>query len=86
MADWGYLCNNDDISRLVISADDEGCLRVEQYLHDGREITSRFRYMEDLAELVDHPAFTGQVDFAPGDEGLRASLDTHRRLLRGDLH
>jgi hypothetical protein len=86
MSALAYSHNTDQILRLFVAADDEGCLRVEQTLDDGRAIISRFRYMEDLAALVNDKSFAGQVDFAPCDAGLRCVLETVCRQLRGELH
>jgi hypothetical protein len=86
MSDWSWQCSIADITHITVAADDEGCLRVEERLYDGREIVSRFRYMEDLAELANDSTFSGQIVFAPGDEGLQAVLETARLRLRGELH
>jgi hypothetical protein len=86
MSDWSWQCLVSDIAHITVAADDEGCLRVEQRLRDGREIVGRYRWLEDLAALVDDPDFSGQIVFAPGDEGLACVLETVRRGLRGELH
>lgn len=86
--DWSWVCQNSDIGRLVVSANEQtGGLNVEMHLHDGRQIEAHYRYMEeDLATLANDPRFTGQIVFAPGDEGLACVLESVQRSLRGELH
>ena len=75
---WAWQCDLKDIARIVVAADDEGCLQVTSCLRDGREIPGRFRYMTDLAAMVDDPTFSGEITFAPGDEGLHLALEAER--------